>query len=290
MHKVIGPLTDPAAYGGDPADAFDLIVPSLPGFGFSTPLPSAPMNFVKTADIWHKLMTETLGFNRYAAAGGDWGATVTEQLGHKYASSLYGIHSIHPVPLTLHNSKQYWNLAAGMIPPGMPDEIADPIIRAIMPSISHFCVQTLDSQTLAYAMHDSPVGQLAWLARRRRDWGDPRTNWHDPAEIEHLITLALIYWVTDSFVTTARYYTDAARYPWTPSHPRMPTVEAPTGFTFLHGEGTGRRDIAAFRESPLAKDFNLHFLAEHDFGGHFGHYENPTAVVHDIRAMFRDLR
>lgn len=291
MHKVVGPLSDPAAHGGDPADAFEVIVPSLPGFGFSTPLPPAPMNFVKTADLWNRLMTDVLGFGRYAAAGGDWGATVTEQLGHKYAANLYGIHSIHPVPLWMHNATRYWDLAYGMLPAGTPPEMADPMIEKLKPAISHFMIQTLDPQTLAYAMHDSPVGLLAWLAKRRRDWSDRRTDWHDPAEIEQLITLTVINWVTDSFVTTARYYSDAARYQWKPVHDRMPVVEAPTGFTFLTGERLREAGEAeAFRTSSFAKEFNIHFLAEHARGGHFGHYENPDAVVHDIRATFRDLR
>src|SRR5258707_2681688 len=91
--RVIDPLADPAAFGGDPADAFEVIVPSLPGFGFSTPLPDHPdMNFWKVADVWHTLMTETLGHAAYAAGGCDVGALVTGQLGHKYADELYGIH------------------------------------------------------------------------------------------------------------------------------------------------------------------------------------------------------
>jgi pimeloyl-ACP methyl ester carboxylesterase len=89
--KVIEPLADPAAHGGDPADAFDVIVPSLEGFGFSTPT-SGDMNFWKMADVWQTLMTDVLGYPKYAASGTDYGALVTGQLGHKYASSLYGIH------------------------------------------------------------------------------------------------------------------------------------------------------------------------------------------------------
>ena len=109
MSRVIGLLTDPGAHGGDPADAFDVIVPSLPGFGYSTPL-EKPMNFWRTADIWQKLMTEELGFTRYAAAGGDWGALVTEQLGHKYASSLHGIHLIQTIPLNMFSGDRYFDL------------------------------------------------------------------------------------------------------------------------------------------------------------------------------------
>src|SRR6266581_1341306 len=90
--KLIDPLAEPEAFGGDPADAFDVLVPSLPGFGFSTPLPRADMNFWKIADLYHQRMTQTLGLSRYAAGGSDIGALVTGQLGHKYAASLYGIY------------------------------------------------------------------------------------------------------------------------------------------------------------------------------------------------------
>src|SRR6185295_12539634 len=92
FHKVIRPLTDPAAFGGDPADAFDVVVPSLPGFGFSTPLTTPGINFWRTADLWTTLMHEVLGYKQFAAQGGDWGALVTSQLGHKYPQSLIGIH------------------------------------------------------------------------------------------------------------------------------------------------------------------------------------------------------
>jgi pimeloyl-ACP methyl ester carboxylesterase len=99
--KLIGPLTDPAAYGGDPADSFDVIVPSLPGFGFSVPLDQPGIEWSRTADLWVKLMRDELGYDRFAAQGGDWGALVTEQLGHKYAEHLIGIHLGLAIPMTL---------------------------------------------------------------------------------------------------------------------------------------------------------------------------------------------
>ena len=92
FEKVIGPLTDPAAHGGDAADSFDVIIPSLTGYGFSTPLSRPGLTYVDTADLWARLMTEVLGYRRFAAHGGDWGALVTSQLGHKHAESLFGIH------------------------------------------------------------------------------------------------------------------------------------------------------------------------------------------------------
>src|SRR6266516_5573516 len=122
--KVIDQLADPASYGGDPADAFDVIVPSLPGFGFSTPLTNQPdMNFWKMADVWHDLMTGVLVFDRYAAAGCDVGALVPGQLGHKYADELYGIHIGSALKLDLFTGDRAWDFSSGRpIPPGLPDD------------------------------------------------------------------------------------------------------------------------------------------------------------------------
>jgi microsomal epoxide hydrolase len=291
LNKIIRPLADPASHGGDPADAFEVIVPSLPGFGLSTPLPPIPMNFCKTADLWQTLMTEPLGFPRYAAAGGDWGALVTEQLGHKYAASLYGIHVIHPIPLGLFNNERPWDVTEGLLPAGTPRDIRDAVTKAFVSRVSHVAVHMLDAQTLAYALHDSPTGLLAWLARRRRDWSDASHDWSDPAEQDHLITTALLYWTTNSFLTSARFYADADHHRWRASHDRQPAIEVPTGVTLLGGERLpGAGDQAEFVASGGSKAFNLHYLNSHAKGGHFGHYENPEACIADIRATFRDLR
>ena len=99
FNKVIRPLSDPASFGGDPADAFDVVVPSLPGYGFSTPLTKTGINYWNTADLWVKLMRDELGYDKFAAQGGDWGAFITAQLGHKYAQHLIGVHVNLMVPL-----------------------------------------------------------------------------------------------------------------------------------------------------------------------------------------------
>jgi microsomal epoxide hydrolase len=139
-------------------------------------------------------------------------------------------------------------------------------------------------------MHDSPVGMLAWLAQRRRDWSIPGGDVESVFPREHLLATATIYWVTESFASAARYYREAVRHPWKPSHDRKPQKEAPSGITFLGGENPPEQRIALFKNSKAAQDYNLHFVNAHPTGGHFAHYENPEACIADIRATFRDLR
>jgi pimeloyl-ACP methyl ester carboxylesterase len=158
--KVIDPLADPGAYGGDPAEAFDVIVPSLPGFGFSTPLPNHPdMNFWKVAGLWHTLMTRTLGYGRYAAAGCDVGALVTGQLRHKYAEALYGIHIGSGQKLTLFNGDRAWDLSGGRpIPYGLPADIHAQIVALEKRFAVHLAAHVLAPSTLAYGLSDSQPG------------------------------------------------------------------------------------------------------------------------------------
>lgn len=288
MHKVIEPLTDPGAHGGNPADAFDVVVPSLPGYGFSGPSPRAGVNFWQTAELWNQLMTNVLGYPRYATSGGDWGALVSSQLGHKYADCLYGVHLMHPMLLDQFNSDRPWDVTArswdtGQKPPAGSTKFA-----------AHFAVHVLDPQTLAYALADSPVGLLAWLLERWRAWGDSHGDPERVFSKEHMIATAMIYWVTGTAGSSMRAYADAARYPWTPSHNREPVVEAPTGITFLGGENPAgvstEQRVATFKSGPRARFFNTVYAQAHETGGHFGYYENPRAVIHDLREMFRPMR
>lgn len=285
LHRVIRPLADPAAFGGDPADAFEVIVPSMPGFGLSTPLAQTGVNFWTTADLWHRLMTKVLGFERYAAEGGDWGALTTTQLGHKYADELHGILISTVAPLTLFNHERPWDITAGtMAPAGLSEDEREAFLTWQRRIAAHVCVQVLDPQTLAYGLHDSPVGLLAWLIERRRSWGDCREGLEAAFDRDFLLTTTMIYWLTDSFVTSARFYAEAARHQWQPSHDRQPLVPVPTGISHFAGDGTTGLGVGA---SPL---FNLVQERRHAKGGHFAPVEAPDAIVQDIRDMFRPMR
>ena len=259
--KVVDPLADPAAHGGDPAEAFEVIVPSFPGFGFSSPLPDNPdMNFWKVADLWHSLMTDILGHERYAAGGCDVGALVCGQLGHKYAGELYGIHA--------------------------------QVVALEKRFAVHLAAHVLAPSTLAYGLSDSPAGMLAWILERWVNWSDNGGDVETVFTKDDLCTHATIYWVTNSIGTSIRTYANNNRYPWVPSHDRQPPVEAPTGITFVGyenppGVSTDRR-VQHFLESDRAGWYNLVNLTAHDHGGHFIPWEIPDQWVDDLRRTFRE--
>ncbi|CAN5132814.1 epoxide hydrolase [soil metagenome] len=286
LHKIIQPLANPAAFGGDPEDAFEVIVPSLPGFGFSTPLKQTGINFWKTSDLWHKLMTQVLGFERFAAQGGDWGATITMQLGHKYERDLIGLHLTMVCPLTMFNHERPWDVTGGMMaPPGLSDEKREAFLAWQRRIASHVAVQVLDPQTLSYGLHDSPAGLLAWLVERRRSWSCLDGNIEGRFDKDFLITTAMIYWISQSFVTSARFYAEAARNPWSPSHDGNPSIRVPVGISNMLSDGTagpGFNDRSMFG--------NIIFTRDQPNGGHFGPAEIPERIVADIRETFRSLR
>ncbi|MEU4195100.1 epoxide hydrolase family protein [Kribbella sp. NPDC026611] len=289
--KVIDQLADPAQYGGDPQDAFDVIVPSLPGFGFSTPT-RPDMNFWKMADVWHELMTDVLGYPKYAAAGCDVGALVTGQLGHKYAAELYGIHIGSGQKLTMFNGDRGWDLSGGHpIPPDLPVHIRDRIIEFDRRFASHLATHVLDPSTLGFGLADSPAGMLAWLLERWLKWSEGDQAFTD----DELLTHATIYWAGNAIDTSIRTYSNNNRYPWTPSHDREPQVEVPTGLTLVSyenppGVSTTEERVEHFRSSDRAPWYNLTNLSAHPRGGHFIPWEIPTEWTDDLRRTFRSLR
>lgn len=289
--KVIDPLADPASYGGDPADAFDVIVPSLPGFGFSTPT-RPDMNFWKIADVWHELMTGVLGFGKYAAAGCDVGALVTGQLGHKYADELYGIHIGSALKLDFFNGDRGWDLSGGRpIPEGLPPEIHDGIVRFERRFAAHLAAHVLHPTTLGFGLADSPAGMLAWIMERWLSWSEGDAAFTD----DDLLTHATIFWAGDAIDTSIRTYANNNRYPWTPSHDRTPAVEAPTGITFVGyenppGVSTPEQRVQNFLASDRAAWYNHTNITAHPNGGHFIPWEVPAEWTADLRRTFRPLR
>ncbi|WP_202124412.1 alpha/beta fold hydrolase [Actinomadura physcomitrii] len=280
---------------GSPAEAFDVIVPSFPGFGFSGPLPHHPdMNFWRVADLWHVLMTRTLGYDRYAAGGCDVGALVTGQLGHKYAAELHGIHIGSGLKLTLFNGDRGWDITGGHPLPDGPPEIRARAIEMERRFAVHLSAHLLEPSTLAYGLSDSPAGMLAWILHRWTRWSDDGGDIETVFSRDDLLTHAMIYWVGNSIGTSIRTYANNNRYPWTPSHDRWPVVEAPTGITFVGYENppgvtTGQR-VEHFAASDRGGWYNHVNLTAHDRGGHFVPWEIPQEWVADLRRTFRGRR
>ncbi len=282
-HKVIGPLTDPAAYGGDPADSFDVIVPSLPGFGFSTPLTTTGFNFWRSADLWVSLMREVLGYDKFAAGGGDWGSLTTAQLGHKYAEHMIGVYLLLMAPLTLFNvplstlpeESEFSADEAGWYERNQ-DFFTD--------GSGYSAIQSTRPQTIAYAMNDSPAGLCAWILEKRRSWSDCGGNVESRFSKDDLLTGISIYWFTQSYGTSARYYYECTHNRWQPAHDRTPVVEAPAGVGVFSEE-------AFFMPRRWAERYyNLQHWTMMKPGGHFAPMEEPQALTEDIRTFFRSIQ
>jgi pimeloyl-ACP methyl ester carboxylesterase len=279
FHKVIGPLTDPAAYGGDPADAFDVVAPSLPGFGFSTPLSTPGINWWKTAELWVGLM-DRLGYARFGAHGGDVGAFISAQLGHKHADRIIGVHLTTPGKLTFMTGGSGWDEAEyALEEAGYLTRMRQ--VRAT--ETGHLVVQSTKPQSLAVAFADSPAGLLAWLVDKRRNWGDCHGDVESRFSKDDLLDSAMIYWSTNSYHTSARYYYEGRRHSWRPSHNRSPVVEAPTAIAVFPAELT-----FAPRQSA-GRYYDLRRWSVMPSGGHFAAMEEPALLVDDIRGFFREL-
>ena len=279
-HKLIGPLTDPASYGGDPADSFDVVIPSLPGFGFSTPLEKPGMNFWNTADLWVTLMREVLGYDKFAAGGGDWGALLTAQLGHKYAEHLLGIYVHLMAPLDLFNGP-------------LPDEALysadekkwfERNENFFAGESGYSAIQSTKPQTLAFALNDSPAGLCAWILEKRRTWSDCGGDVERRFTKDELLTTMSIYWFTQSFGTSARYYYECVHNPWQAAHNRTPVVEAPTGI------GVFAEEVILFPRRWAEQYYNLQHWQLMESGGHFAPMEEPQRLTDDLRQYFRRFR
>lgn len=277
--EVIGPLANPAAHGGDPADAFDIVVPSLPGYGFSSPLTTAGVSPRATADLWLRLMRDVLGYERFGAQGGDWGAIITAQMGHAFAEHLIGVHLSMPgLPGDVLN-----RLSADDYGPD-EDGWFDRMRTRMRTATSHLALNSNDPQTAAYALNDSPAGLAAWIIERRRNFGDTNGDVESRFSKDDLITTTMIYWVTESFGTAMRFYWENAHDPWQPRHDRHPVVEAPTGIAVFPQE------LLLIPRAVAARETNLQHWTVMPSGGHYAPAEEPELFLEDVRTFFRALR
>ena len=273
---VIGPLSDPGAHGGNPADAFHLVLPSIPGYGLSGPTHDTGWTTGRVAKAWAELMRR-LGYQRYGAQGGDWGAFVSPELGRADPDRVVGVHV---------NAATF-----GFIPFGEvgPEELAsftdaekvrlERLNRFLSDGNAYFQVQATRPQTLAYALTDSPVGQLAWNAEKFKEWTHPSEDLPERAvDRDQLLTNAMLYWLTGTAGSSARlYYENLHAASW-----GQPPATIPTGVAVF------AEDVAIRRYAERAN--NIVHWSEFDRGGHFAAMEAPDLFVQDVRAFFRALR
>jgi pimeloyl-ACP methyl ester carboxylesterase len=285
-HAVIGPLTDPAAHGGDPADAFEVIVPSVPGFGLSVPLRRQGITAPVVADLWARLMGEVLGFERFAAAGGDWGSFVTWELGTRYVPRMVGVYLSFP-PI--------WHAGGveGLSPEQYSADEAGWYEKTLKKwndtAVSHLTVHSKDHQTLAWALADSPVGLAAWLLERRRNWSDCGGDVESRFTRDFLLTQVTLYWLTESIASSMQLYAEQYRAGAAAADnytgPMKPArIEAPTGI------GVFPEDVALLPRSVCEEAANLRHWSVQPEGGHFAPSEVPAAYVEELRTFFRPLR
>ena len=268
---VIGPLSDPAAHGGDPADAFHLVIPSLPGFGFSGPTRRAG-DADRYAEVLAGLMAR-LGYDRYAAQGGDVGAFISPQLGRIDTEHVIGVHVNGLVTFPS------WDGS---------DDTSDwpPADLARLQAFHEWgndkagyaMIQATRPQTLSYGLNDSPAGQLAWIVEKFKEWTDPaRELPEDAVDRDRMLTNVTVYWLTATAGSSARMYKEST-YWGTP----QPSSGVPTGVAVFPGDATMR---------PLAdREHNVVHWTEFERGGHFAAMEAPDLLVDDVRAFFRTLR
>ncbi len=261
-----GPLSDSRSHGGDPRDAFDLVIPSLPGFGFSGPTRVA-WDASSIAELWAQLMAR-LGYSRYGAQGGDFGALISPALARADPDHVVGVHVNALVTL----------------PSGDPDELTEPTAEELgrldglrrwhEERSGYAAIQSTRPQTLAYALTDSPAGQLAWNV----EWFDAYGDAEAAIDADRILTQVSIYWLTRTAGSAARLYKGAAAA-WSQA-PRPSSV--PVGVAVFPGDSSIRR--LAERVHPIAR------WSEFDRGGHFAALQAPDLLLADVRAFFAELR
>jgi epoxide hydrolase len=267
---IIEPLRNPRAFGGDPRDAFHVIAPSLPGFGFSTPLSSKGWNLARIARAWSELM-QRLGYEHYFAQGGDAGAGIATELSHCSAGRLRAIHVNGPLIFPSGDPEETKNLSS------RDQERLRRLHQFQSEGMAYYQIQATRPQTVAYGLTDSPVALLAWIVEKFQEWTDPAQALpEDAVKIDDLLANVSLYWFTASAGSAARLlYETTHAGGW----PQPPTV--PVGAAVFAGDNT----IRAFAERGGPGHFN-----EFDVGGHFASMECPQLLVSDIRQFFRSLR
>ena len=269
---VLGPLTDPAAHGGDPADSFSVVVPALPGYGFSDRCLDRPLTRVSIAALFNQLMTGNLGYRSYVAHGDDIGGGVVNRLGMRHAETVRAIQTANWI-------SPYTGAGTAPLTPA-EDAYSAAAAEWDRTEGAYAHVQATRPQTLAYALNDSPAGLAAWILEKFLTWSDPATRGRLHAD--DLITTVMIYWVTETIGSSARLYTPGSAPPPGPGD----LITVPASVLVPH-----EPRLPAPPESWLRRAYpNLTRIVTLDEGGHFLALESPERFVTEIRDAFRPYR
>ena len=269
--KIVGPLVDPRAHGAAATHAFHVVAPSIPGFGFSGPTREAGWDVKRIAAAFAQLMGR-LGYQRYGAQGGDWGSAITRQLGLLQPDHVIGLHlntlatppSGDPEEMKLLTDKEKGYIDAAQ--------------RFRQHGSGYFMIQSSRPQTLAYALTDSSVGQLAWIAEKFAEWSDSESA----VDRDQLLTNVSVYWFTRTANSSARLHLEFARSG--SSWGKIESSTVPTGVAVFPHE------IAPPIRRFAERANNIVHWSEFDRGGHFAAMEQPDLLVADIREFFRRFR
>ena len=273
--KIIPLLTDPVRHNADAEDSFDVIVPSIPGFGFSSLSEQSVLNNHLISILWARLMTEELGYKKFVAGGGDMGSSITRYLSMNHPELLYGIHLtdigiIRPLltpqdlsvltkeELEYRNNAQDWIAKEG----------------------AYMSIQSTKPQTIAYGLSDSPVGLAGWIIEKFRNWSDCDGDLQRRFTFDELLTNIMIYWISNTIGSAAHvYYENTHSLP-----PLNKRIETPTGIALLASDVLKPPKVWAEKQYNITRWTNL------PRGGHFTAMEEPELLAEEIRAFCRPFR
>jgi pimeloyl-ACP methyl ester carboxylesterase len=275
MLKVIPLLTDPANHGGDPAVSFDVIIPSLPGFGYSDRPAKSGMNTFRIAELWVELMKH-LGYDRFGAQGGDFGASVSTILGLRHPKNIIGVH-LNYIPGSYRP-----DLAPGAKLDDIETQFLDDSDRWYVDSGAYAHLQRNTPQTAAYGLNDSPVALAAWIVEKFRDWADCDGDVERRFSKDELLSNITLYWMTETIHSSCRLYYETKKQPVhfkEGEHVRVPCAIAhfPTEAPFPP-------------RAWIERGYNIQRWTEMPTGGHFAAAEEPALLARDLAAFFGPLR
>jgi microsomal epoxide hydrolase len=288
FHKLIPLLTDPARFGGEAADAFTVVAPSLPGYAFSFQPQQRRFNVEGMADVSAQLMTEVLGYRRFGAQGGDWGAAITSRLGFAYPERLVGIHlNLLWLRRDLSGGALI-NRGGALINQGATTPTEEE--RAYLEDLRQWLneetgyqwIQGTKPQTLAYGLTDSPAGLAAWIVEKFRAWSDCGGDVERRFTKDELLTNVMLYWATGAINSSFWLYYARRHGPW--PIPDGARIAVPTAYAAFP------REIVRPPRSWAERVYNIQRWTPMPAGGHFAALEEPEALAADLRAFFRGLR